>query len=360
MRSQGGDTAEKLISVAALSIALELVLFKFLPDIGTATIQHNISTLADFPAFEQTYMNPGSVHHARFLGNAILLELAKWLAPLDHSVDPRLHPLRVAAGLLTPLYAYIGVHFVLWRGNEFAWRDFLAPYGLAVLIGMYVFYPADMPALASLSIAVYLVLRGKRPGALLLMLVTGLFRESAFHLVWLVAAWGLCDRSRPVTQRVAWAAAFALAFVAEYELIRHFFPGPLSAAGGVILDPRVLFLEPGLLSLTTLCSLGLALLFPLACVLRCRALPRGDWRRDFFLLNCWIFPAWIVFYRMMSGNISEFRMLLPALLPCIYGFAWAGASRHSQDGTRPAPQMRLVEMPISTRARGDTPLQVLP
>jgi len=124
MRSPDGDTAEKLISVAALSIALELVLFKFLPDIGTATIQHHISTLADFTTFEQTYIRPGSVHHARFAGNAILYGLAKWLETLDHSVDPRLHPLRVAAGLLTPLYAYIGVHFVLWRSQGFAWRDF--------------------------------------------------------------------------------------------------------------------------------------------------------------------------------------------------------------------------------------------
>jgi hypothetical protein len=30
---------------------------------------------------------------------------------------------------------------------------------------------------------------------------------------------------------------------------------------------------------------------------------------------------------MLSGNISEFRMLFPALLPCIYGIAYAGRQR---------------------------------
>src|SRR5262249_24072170 len=102
-----------------------------------------------------------------------------------------------------------------------------------------------------------------------------------------------------------------------------------SASGGITLDPRTLF--EGLLSLTVICSLGLAALYPLACLLRVRdmaaeELPAGDWHRQFFMLNCFVFPAWIVFYRMMSSNISEFRVLLPALLPCIYGI---GACRSS-------------------------------
>jgi len=43
-------------------------------------------------------------------------------------------------------------------------------------------------------------------------------------------------------------------------------------------------------------------------------------------VNCYAFPGWIVFYRMMNGNLSEFRMLFPALLPCMYGIAY-GARR---------------------------------
>ena len=86
---------------------------------------------------------------------------------------------------------------------------------------------------------------------------------------------------------------------------------------------RRLLLSAGLMSLTTVCSLGLAVLFPIACLLKADCGPPSDWRRRFFVINCWLFPAWIVFYRMMSGNLSEFRLLLPVVLPCIYGIAHA-------------------------------------
>ena len=46
-----------------------------------------------------------------------------------------------------------------------------------------------------------------------------------------------------------------------------------------------------------------------------------DWRADFFVLNCVATPFWIIFYRMMGGNISELRMLVPILLPIFYGLA---------------------------------------
>src|ERR1700755_3198562 len=104
VRVEVTDLAQKLIGLAAMAFGIELVLFKFLPDIGTAVIQHEVSGLTDFVTFEQAYLIPGSVHHARFLGNYILYDIARLLSTVYHSVDPRLHPLRVAAGLLTPLY----------------------------------------------------------------------------------------------------------------------------------------------------------------------------------------------------------------------------------------------------------------
>jgi len=87
-----------------------------------------------------------------------------------------------------------------------------------------------------------------------------------------------------------------------------------------------LFFDRGLVSLTTICSIGLAVLLPLACLLRIRDVPADDWRRAFFTLNCYAFPAWLVFYRMMGGNLSEFRMLFPVLMPCIYGIAYVAAA----------------------------------
>lgn len=339
-QGRGKDRAEQLIGLAALVISIELILFKFLPDVSTAVIQHLTSALTDFAEFEREYLTPGSVFHPRFLGNYILYDLAKLLAHVFHSVDPRLHPLRVAAGILTPVYAWLGTSFVFEEGTCMDWRYFFAPYVLAVLMGLYVFYPGDMPSFACLSLALWALLRERLVVALLLTLVTGLFRESAFHMVWLVAAWAWCASARPLRERVVWPGIFAVAFVLEYVAIRHFFPGPVSSAGGIILDPRRLFLDKGLLSLTTLCSLGLASLFPLACLLTVRDEPgqlrpsEGDWRGTFFRLNCFVFPAWIVFYRMMNGNIAEFRMLLPAILPCIFGIAYA-------KGRAPGPVISL-------------------
>src|SRR4051812_2042457 len=93
-------TAEKLLGVAALALSIELVLFKFMPDVSTAVVQHDVSALTDFAEFERGYMTPHSVHHARFLGNYILYGLAKAIAGWIHAGDFRLHPLRIAAAIL--------------------------------------------------------------------------------------------------------------------------------------------------------------------------------------------------------------------------------------------------------------------
>ena len=329
---------EKLLGLCALGFALELVLFKFLPDLSNGLLQRQTSNLTDFAQFEQTYLTPNSVHHARFLGNYILYYLAKILGSLYHSADVRLHPLRVAAGILTPVYAVAGAVPALWGRQPLSWRYFLVLYGAMVVIGQYVFYPADMPSLALLSIALYCLLQERLVYALLLMLGVGLFRETSLHMVWFVALWAICLPVRRRGSRWVWVGVFALAFVAEYVLVRRLFPGPVSSAGAVILDPRAIFLDRGMLSLTTICSLGLAAVFPLICLLRLGALPGDDWRRRFFQLNCYAVLGWVIFYRMMAGNLAEFRMLFPVLLPCIYGVAYAAAVRHepsepAQSGT---------------------------
>ena len=331
-----GELPQKLLMLSAIGICIELVLFKFLPDIGTATIQHSTSSLADFEAYRSQYMVPGSVHHSRFLGNYLLYGLALLLERVHHFDDIRLHPLRLAAGILTPLYMVLGALPVLRHPAAFAWREFLVPYGLVVIIGLYTFYPGDMSSLAFLSIGLYLLLRERLAWALVAMLLTGLFRESAFHVVAWVAVWSLAAHSSSLPKRLAWVAVYAVAFVTEYVLVRHYFPGPVSSApGGFILTPAAALLGPGLLSLTTLCSLSLAALFPAYYLVVSRNTPGPDWRRRFFVVNSWLFPAWIVFYRLLNGNISEFRLLLPALLPCVYGLSYAAATR-GRSGALPA------------------------
>jgi hypothetical protein len=319
--------SEKILAAAALGLAIELVLFKFLPDISTATVQGLRSELTDFEVFRSYYLTPDSVHYARFLGNHILYWLATALDGVYHSGDMRLHPLRVAAGILTPLYVCLGALPVLRDSATFAWRYFFALYSFAVLVGLYVFYPGDLSSLAFLSISLFCLLRERLALALVFMLITGLFRETSLHVVFFVVIWAMFSPSRPAMGKAAWLALFAGSFLAQYVLVRHFFPGPVASAGGVIFDPRKLFFDRGFLSLTTVCSLGLATLFPIACLLRLRGLAEDDWRRKLFAVQCYSFPLWIVFYRMMNGNLSEFRMLLPALLPCIYGISYAARQR---------------------------------
>jgi hypothetical protein len=129
---RGRDVQEKFLGFLALFICIELVMFKFLPDLSTALVQRGTSGLADFDTFRRYYLTPGSVHYARFLGSRIMMSVADSLAHFIHSEDMRLHPLRVAAGLLTPLYAYVGAILAVQTRSQYSWRYFLVPYSVDI------------------------------------------------------------------------------------------------------------------------------------------------------------------------------------------------------------------------------------
>ncbi|HEV2700330.1 MAG TPA: hypothetical protein VGV09_01775 [Steroidobacteraceae bacterium] len=335
-RTGDAEAGEKLLSLLALALAIELVMFKFLPDIATGVIQGNASDLTDFALFKRDYLQLGTLAYTRFLGNEILWSVARFIAGWVHSPDVRLHPLRIAAAVLTPLYAWVGAIPVLRTGTGLNWRYFMAAYAAMVLMSLYVFYPYDMPALALISLALYCLLRGNMGLTLVFMLLTGLFRESSFHVVTWVGLWMILERTRPLRDRILWFAAFAAAFALEYKGLRHFYPGPMTGDGLIVLNPRDIFLGRGMLSLTAICSLGLEAVFALLCLNRLLPIKIPDWRRGFFIANCCVLPAWWVFYRIMNGNMSEFRLLLPAVLPCVYGLAYAsgaGGRARAQSGT---------------------------
>ncbi|HTC52154.1 MAG TPA: hypothetical protein VK700_09485 [Steroidobacteraceae bacterium] len=325
-RAAASAIAEKLLSLIALALAIELVFFKFLPDIATGVIQGLPSSLTDFSLFRRDYLQPGTLAYTRFLGNQILWHAAQLISGLLHSQDLRLHPLRIAAGVLTPLYACVGAYPVLRSPMGLNWRYFMAAYAAMVLMSLYVFYPYDMPALALISVALYWLLKGDMGLTLVFMLLTGLFRETSFHVVTWVGLWMIIARTRPLRERVLWFAAFAAAFALEYRLLRHFYPGPVTGGGHILIDPKAIFLAPGMLSLTAICSLGLEAVFAILCLNRLSTMSTTDWRRGFFIANCWVLPGWWIFYRMMDGNMAEFRLLLPAVLPCVYGLAYAGGT----------------------------------
>ena len=70
-RTADSAIVEKLFSLVGLVFAIELVFFKFLPDISTGVIQGMPSNLTDFGLFKRDYLQLGTLSYTRFLGNQI-------------------------------------------------------------------------------------------------------------------------------------------------------------------------------------------------------------------------------------------------------------------------------------------------
>ena len=328
--AMGAGRPAYVLGVLASLIFIVLVFFKFLPDVGTGVVQETPSVLTSWPLYDDYYLKPDSVHHSRFLGNVTLYALAQQISHGVHSTDLRLHPLRISATLLTMLWFLVALAPVHLLGRRIDWQVYLPAFGVMFMAGLYVFYPCDAPSLAWLTLSLVFILREQLPLAFVCMLVTGLFRESAFHLVGLVTFWALTARHQPVGKRLMWVALFAVAFVVEYKLVRVWFPGETRGADYyrmVLLEhPADLLFGGGLWSLTTLMTLPLALLYPLAWWVLKRRQTRG-WQQRFFLLNCLAFPAWVLFYRVQGGNINEFRIMWPFIVPLVVGLAWRDEGR---------------------------------
>ncbi len=325
MPPRGGPRAAYVLGVLASLIFIVLVFFKFLPDVGTGVVQNTPSVLTSWQGYEDYYLSHHSVHHARFLGNVSLHALAGWIAPHALSSDLRLHPLRIAATLCTLLWFLVALAPMHMLGRRIHWQVYLPAFAVMFMAGLYVFYPCDAPSLAWLTLALVFILREQLHWAFLCMLITGLFRESAFHLVALVGMWALVARHQPLGRRAMWVALFAIAFVVEYKLIRVWYPGEVRGLDFyrtyLLERPGELIFGGGLWSLTTLMTLPLAVMYPLAwwCLKRRE---QTGWVQRFFLLNCLAFPGWILFYRLQGGNINEFRIMWPFIMPCLLGLAW--------------------------------------
>lgn len=331
---------EIMLAILFCILMIEVVIFKYIPDVGTASYQNSISSLTSFDTYSNVYMAPGSVHHARFLGNLVLWHIADIISGFVHSVDMRLHPLRIAAAILTPFYFVLGVIPALLMRNIFDWKYFIVFYAVMFFGGLYVFYPCDAPALAGVSWAFYFLFQRKYLYVLAALLITGLFRESAFHIVVLAGIFMLTEKPRFQTEAIAWMALLSLAFLLEYIIVRKYYPGPISVnATTNSIDFREMFFGKGLWSLTSSVTLLLLALFPVFYWVR-KAISKMNmdlgvdshlkgqppFVRRFFWLNCAAIPLWIVFYRAMGGNMTEFRIFWPVLLPVVYGIAWSPIS----------------------------------
>jgi hypothetical protein len=312
------ERKDKIFVLLLFCLAIELIFFKFMPDLATATLPNQgPSQLADFKVFQSSYLTPGSVMYPRFAGTRVLFWLAKLVSGRVHSGDVRLHPLRIAAAILTPLYAMVGLLPVLIRSTRYRWQTYAALYCSYCVISLYVFYPYDMPSIALVSVAAFLIIEEQLGAALIVMLLAGIFRESSFHIVWFAFAWAICSRRTPAPRRLMVSILYLVAFIVEYLVVRMAYPG----RGSITLDPYQILFGRGLWSLTCIVTLAILAIVPIHYFVT-RGIRFGpDWRHNFFVLNCAATPAWIIFYRIMGGNISELRMLIPILLPIFYGLA---------------------------------------
>jgi hypothetical protein len=154
--------------------------------------------------------------------------------------------------------------------------------------------------------------------------------------------WSICDRRKKIVNRAALVLSFAALFFLEYKPIRVFYPGPISAVSnqyGIETSIAAIFFEKGLWSLTTVATIALQFLLGTYYLVTRNSTKPASWRDRFFLVNCLSLPLWILFYRMLGGNISEFRLLFPALLPIVYGVAYnaRSAARPTQSAATPPP-----------------------
>jgi hypothetical protein len=317
------DALLKAVALAATPLLVLLVLLKFAPDISTAVVQKTPPVLADYDFYWQAYTV--EVFTPRFAGMRLVYGLAKGIERLTGvPADPRLHPLRLAAFVVATLSIWGGALAVLLdRTGRWNWRTFYAGHLALCLMSLYVYAPWDLPAYGFVAAALPAILRKQLIWAMVLLLVGGLFRESMLHIAWFAVATLIFPA---LSVGIGWAAAYLVAFFAEWKLIRVWFPTPARFGDWSV--------WPNLTSMTAWASAGLLLcVAALAGIVLAGRLARrgksdnsGAQLDRFFLLQVAMVPIWMLFYMANSGNWSEFRLFLPVALPLVYALSAKGSA----------------------------------
>jgi hypothetical protein len=286
---------------------------KFAPDVTPGT--SGSATTSALASYDQYWASLPRMQRGRIGGNYGVYGVAKAIERcIGIPRDPRLHPLRIAAVLVSSLSIWIGVLPVFFdKGRRWNWRVFFAAFLFMSLLSFYCYKPHDMPSIGLLSLGLWLLLCRRPAAALVVLLLTGMIRESALHLVWFALSLLIIPAFSP---GIIWVIVYFIAFMVQWAVIRHFFPVP---------SPLRLHHMWGDLTSPTLWA-SLAMLFwftaqaaiQLACqakaALRCR-----EW--TFYAIQILMVIPWLMFYKCMNGNWSEFRMLMPIALPLIYCIA---------------------------------------
>lgn len=317
------DGLLKLLALALTPLVVLIFLMKFAADISIGPFTGERPFLGSYESYHG-HMTQDSVYAPRFAAIQGVYYVARGIEVFTGvpAHDIRLHPLRLAAALVSTLSIWAAAAPVLLhRAGRWDWKTFYAGYLALACLSFYVYMPYDLTSLAFISPALYLLLEKKsRFGVLALLLVGGLFRESVLHVAWFAVA-TLAIPSLSVG--LGWAATYVAAFAAEWWVLRRVIwhattaNGPLDTLIANLTSPTAWVVVA-----LILCLAGLALVVIASRVSRATGFRRLPPLEAFFLIQVAMVPIWLLFYSCNGGNWSEFRMQLPALLPLLYAVAY--------------------------------------
>ena len=313
------DLLLKLIVLAATPLVSLLIFVKYLPDYAVLT--PTPAPLSSYAVYWE-HMHGIEPFRARFASNYTFHYVAKAIeAVIGIPGDPRIHPLRLSAALVTSVCLWlVTLPVLLDRRRNWDWRVFYTALLIVSFFALYQFNPADYPSLVFVSAGLVFLLNKQRVPAMIALLICGLFRESNIHIAWFAVSMLIIPR---LSVGVGWAAAYVVAFFAEWWVIREV----IFNVGGndVWMVIRINLASPTAWTMVALVLCLAALTYVVVAARRARARARGlspDPLDTFFLIQVVWVPVWLLFYLFAGSNWTEFRVQLPTLLPLVYALAY--------------------------------------
>ena len=311
------DGLAKLLALVASAILVLIMFLKFGADVSSPYLQRLPETRPMLSNYEVYWANLQDLMRPRFAGNYAVYYTARAIERvIGIPGDIRLHPLRLAAVIWSTLGIWAAVlPVMLDRSGRWNWRVFFAAYLAMACVSFYTYMPYDLPSTAFIVLGLWAILH-RRPGLALLAIAIGsTFRESMLHIVF----FAMCTLLVPSLRvSVGWIVAMFVLFFAEWFVIRRFlFPGGQ--------NHFVWRIWRHLGSLTLWASVGLIAWYTAQATLTvAKRVTRLGWDDvdAFFWIQVLAVVPWLLFYTVNNGNLSEFRMLLPVLVPLVFALAY--------------------------------------
>jgi hypothetical protein len=155
-----GGRADGLLKLLALAATVPLVLIFFLKvaaDLSIVPVTCEPAILWDYDTYWWQTRGRDPIFLPRFAGTYLVYYVAKGIeAVIGVRPDFRLHPIRLAAALVSVASIWAGTATVLLgsrrgRTGRWDWRVFYAGYLLLAILSFYVYMPYDLTSLAFIS-----------------------------------------------------------------------------------------------------------------------------------------------------------------------------------------------------------------